>query len=265
MRPNSRSPSELRSIFGANLRALSNRYSSISDLSRQLSINRTQLNRYLSGESFPRPDVLARICDFFGLDARILLEPLEELEANDDPFSGRVLGPYLGPGSVNLPERLLPSGFYRFSRRAFVDRSRYVLGIVWVFREGQHTYFKGFEPKEAMVRQGLATEGSNRLFQGLVMMQNEGVTLMASRRNMGTFSFNYLHPASSFENNYWVGYACRTMREMPEADRVTRMVYEYLGRGTAHAIRASRVRGLHAEDMLPPLHYKYLQTERPFQ
>ena len=60
-----RSPSELRSMFGSNLRSLARTYPSISELSRQLGINRTQFNRYLAGESFPRPDVLARICDFF--------------------------------------------------------------------------------------------------------------------------------------------------------------------------------------------------------
>ena len=61
-------------MFGANLRQLAADYPSISDLARQLGINRTQFNRYLSGESFPRPDVLARICRFFEIDARVLLE-----------------------------------------------------------------------------------------------------------------------------------------------------------------------------------------------
>ncbi|MEP2204195.1 MAG: helix-turn-helix transcriptional regulator, partial [Tateyamaria sp.] len=55
MSASNRSPSELRSMFGANLRQLAAEYTSISDLARQLGINRTQFNRYLSGESFPRP------------------------------------------------------------------------------------------------------------------------------------------------------------------------------------------------------------------
>ena len=69
-------PAEIRSIFGANLLVLSKDYESITALALELGINRTQFNRYLSGESFPRPDVLSRICDFFKVDARILLEPL---------------------------------------------------------------------------------------------------------------------------------------------------------------------------------------------
>ena len=36
-----RNPTELRNMFGANLRSLAKRYPSISELSRQLGINRT--------------------------------------------------------------------------------------------------------------------------------------------------------------------------------------------------------------------------------
>ncbi|MBU2867162.1 helix-turn-helix domain-containing protein [Pacificibacter marinus] len=64
-------------MFGANLRTLSASALSIAELCRDLGINRTQFNRYLSGEAFPRPDVLDQICRYFGVDARILLEPLE--------------------------------------------------------------------------------------------------------------------------------------------------------------------------------------------
>ena len=91
-----RSPAELRSMFGANLRSLAQKFPSISELSRQLGINRTQFNRYLAGESFPRPDVLARICDFFEVDARVLLEPVEQIGQRDDVFSGGDLKEFLG-------------------------------------------------------------------------------------------------------------------------------------------------------------------------
>ena len=38
-------PAELRSMFGSNLRNLAKEFASISELSRQLGINRTQFNR----------------------------------------------------------------------------------------------------------------------------------------------------------------------------------------------------------------------------
>lgn len=76
----SESPAELRAMFGRNLRLLCQPYASVSALCRELGINRTQFNRYLSGESFPRPDILQRICAYFKVDARFLLQPLHELQ-----------------------------------------------------------------------------------------------------------------------------------------------------------------------------------------
>ena len=99
-----RSPAELRTVFGDNLRILSRDYPSISELTRRLGINRTQFNRYLSGESFPRPDVLDRICRFFGVDARILLEPVESLTTNNHVISGPFLSDFLANGTRNIPE-----------------------------------------------------------------------------------------------------------------------------------------------------------------
>lgn len=70
---------ELLSVFSRNLRLLTNGITSISALCQSLDINRVQFNRYLSGEATPRPLILRRICRHFGVDARILIDPLESL------------------------------------------------------------------------------------------------------------------------------------------------------------------------------------------
>ncbi|MGC0225182.1 helix-turn-helix domain-containing protein [Pseudooceanicola nitratireducens] len=70
-----------REHFAANLDILIQRRGlPISALCRELGINRTQFNRYKSAESWPRPDVLDRICRYFGVNARIYLEPLDQIE-----------------------------------------------------------------------------------------------------------------------------------------------------------------------------------------
>ena len=66
---------DVMSVFSQNLRVLTKNEPSISELCRKLSINRSQFNRYLSGQASPRPLLLQRICDYFNVDARILLEP----------------------------------------------------------------------------------------------------------------------------------------------------------------------------------------------
>ena len=107
-------PAELRSMFGSNLRNLAKEFASISELSRQLGLNRTQFNRHLSGESFPRPDVLARIYFFFKIDARVLLETVDRIRSGPDPIS---------------------SGFYRFTRHSFLEADKFLIGLAYVKRE----------------------------------------------------------------------------------------------------------------------------------
>lgn len=252
-------------MFGANLRILSQQYPSISDLSRRLGINRTQFNRYLSGESFPRPDVLDRICTFFDMDARILLEPVDTLSNRGQILTGPVLANFLGHGVANLPESVFPSGFYRFSRRSFVSDTQFVVGLVYVFRENNSVFVRGFEAKEAMRQQGLPADASTREFRGFATRQEDGIAMMISRRNSMTCSFNYLAQVASFENNFWVGYVTRTVRESASGNRATRMVYEHLGGDHASVWDAARNQGFKSEEDLMPFHRRLLQIGEDFR
>ena len=260
-----RSPAELRDMFGANLRLLSKRYPSISELSRQLGINRTQFNRYLSGESFPRPDVLDRICGFFDVDARILLDPVSNITARAHVLNGPVLADFVGVGVNDVPHDAFPSGFYRFSRRSFINNTQFVIGLVFVSRDGDHTYIRGYEAKESMVQQGLNADAKTREFRGYVTRQEEGIAMIVSRRNSMTCSFNYLARVASFENNFWVGYATRTVRESASGTRAARLVYEHLGNQPASIYSAARSSGLVGEEALMPYHRRLLQIDEPFR
>lgn len=259
-----KSPAELRSMFGANLRELSVGYASISDLSRQLGINRTQFNRYLSGESFPRPDVLARICAFFKVDARVLLEPVGDIGASRDPFSTPFLKDYVYAGVSDIPNELFPSGFYRFARRSFTRQDLFIVGVVMIRRDGSNTFMRGYESPDAMRVQDLPTDAQAREFRGVVMQQEDGIVIFVSRRNAMTSSFNYLSRAASIENNYWVGYVTRTVPESVGGLRATRMVYEYLGEKPSDALPAARETGFHTTAQLLPFHRRLLQPDNPF-
>ncbi|MDK3016308.1 helix-turn-helix domain-containing protein [Pseudodonghicola flavimaris] len=252
-------------MFGSNLRALAKQYSSISDLARKLDINRTQFNRYLSGESFPRPDVLDRICRFFDVDARILLEPVERLTENTQLLGSPFLAEFMGKSSVLIPESQFPSGFYRFSRRSFTDQSLFVVGVMYALREGGLTVVRGFEAKEAMRAQGLPVDARTREFRGYISQQEDGLAMMLSRRNSLTGSYNYMSRVSSFENNFWVGYTTRSMRESLTATRITRMVFEHLGRDTGTILAAARGTGFRSADELLPFHRRLLQIDAAFR
>ncbi len=260
-----RSPAQLRNMFGANLRQLSEGYPSISALSRDLGINRTQFNRYLSGESFPRPDVLARICAFFDVDARVLLEPVDEIPLNGGATGSSFLVDFMGDAVQNVPETDFPSGFYHFSRRSFVKDIDYVRGLVFVKRIGDSTFVRGFEPKVAMAMQGIPPAPQAREYRGYVQKIEEGITIIASRRNGLTASINFLNRVTSFQNNFWVGYVARTVRENSNSNRMARLVYEHLGNDFQRAMQLGRSAGFCVFDDLIPFHQRLLQPNDPFR
>lgn len=260
-----RTPAQLRNMFGANLRTLSENYRSISALSRELGINRTQFNRYLSGESFPRPDVLARICDFFHVDARVLLEPVDQITRDEGPVASKFLKDFMGETVRVVPEEDFPSGFYHFSRRSFVKETDFVRGLVHVTRQGNSTFLRGYEPKAAMAMQGIPPTPAAREYRGFVLKVEDGVTVMTARRGGITASINYLNRVTSFENNYWVGFVARTVRENSTATRMTRLVYEHLGHDPARILKEARAAGFCLFDALIPFHQRLLQPNDPFR
>ncbi|MCW9042336.1 MAG: helix-turn-helix domain-containing protein [Pseudopelagicola sp.] len=251
-------------MFGANLRVLADTYPSVSQLCRELGINRTQFNRYLSGESFPRPDVLHRICGFFDVDARILLEPIDTLQADHGVLNHPFINDYIGSGMTNIPKDVFPDGFYRFSRLSFTETDLIITGLVFVFRRDTHTFMRGYEAKEAMRQQGLPTDPTTREFRGVVLPQEEGVAALVSHRRTMATSFNYLNRVASFQNHYWAGYATRTVRESATGRRVARLVYEHLGAFGPSVLKAAREIGFCRTEDLIPYHRKLIQPERPF-
>ena len=68
-------------IFTDNLAKLIEEDESVSASAARIGINRTQFNRYRSGEALPQPEALTRICRAYGVDERILSVPLADLAA----------------------------------------------------------------------------------------------------------------------------------------------------------------------------------------
>lgn len=259
-------PAAIRRVFGDNLRQLSAQYASISSLCRDLGINRTQFNRYASGESFPRPDVLQQMCTFFGVDARILLEPLSTINgAPQELLSHPFIDQFFGKEPTFVPEPLFPTGFYSFVRRSFIDDDQFTVGLVHVKRDDGYTFLRGFEPRGAMLGQGLSTHPSDREYRGIVMRQQEGVMAIVTHRDSLACSFNFLTPETSFQSNIWEGYATRTVREKITGRRAARMVYEYLDHDTARILACARQSGLVSIDKVPVFHRRLLRLSEEFR
>ena len=260
------SPAKLRAMFGENLKLLCQRAASVSALCRDLGINRTQFNRYLNGESFPRPDILHRICTYFNVDARILLEPAQNIVGRKpDLMLHPELQDFISVSNIEIPEPTLPSGFYRFSRQSFTNPELFLQGLIYVYRADNYTFIRGHEAKNALAQQGLPTSPRNREFRGFLMAQDGGVAGFMSRRGSRTSSFTFLTRVPSFENNYWVGYVSRTIGESISAKLITRMVFEYLADDRHEIMSTARSAGLCERSDLVPYHHTLLRPDEPFQ
>lgn len=116
-------PQEVRDIFGNNLKNLIQTRGSVSQVCRDIGVNRTQFARYLAHEAHPRPDVLLRICTHFGVDARILTQPLDELRNADRRMPRPELNfPAFLDRLQSFDHGLMPDGYYRLVRPAFTVR-----------------------------------------------------------------------------------------------------------------------------------------------
>lgn len=257
---------EIRAVFGQNLRELVADQASVSDVCRRIGINRAQFNRYMNGESYPRPDRLKQICDFFGVDARILTEPLEErgsvgemaaIHPEMKEFATFMKDP--------IPESFFPSGIFRFSRRSFIFPDMYVMNLLRVYRVGLATFMKGNETLSVARDQGLSTSLKQREYRGMVQPLESGFCTFITQRNGLTGTFNFFSPVMALNQKFWQGYAIRTTPEVLDSSRASRVVFEYLGEDTQTILATARQRGFCSEESLPSFHKRLLNLDQPFR
>ena len=140
----------------------------------------------------------------------------------------------------------------------------FVQGLVYVYRKDGTTFVRGYETKKAMLQQGLPDDAISREFRGVLLAQEGGIAGLVSRRNSLSTSFNYLTQVPSFKNNYWVGYAARTVRESMTGSRITRLVYKHLGSYGTEVRKAAHEAGFYSAEDLDPYERNQLRIDAPF-
>lgn len=198
-----RTPEELRTMLGENLRQLVSGYPSVSEVCRRLGINRTQFNRYLSGESFPRPDVLDRICRFFGIDARILLTPLSEIPKTESAPLPPSLLKFFATGQLKREETLLCSGFHHVIETHPAEPRHTCHLLLFARNQGSHATVRAFDP----VTPG-ATPASREL-RGLAVRSGTTTQIMMAHRDAIGTRFYVLADATTPAASVRTGYSVR--------------------------------------------------------
>lgn len=164
-------------VFSENLKQLIDGRMSISKAAEAVDVSRIQFSRYLRGEAFPRPAELARICTFFDVDARILLEPLKAVAAHRvEEGAMHLLAQALERASQNaetfFQDDELPGGLYELWRRSMADETKFVRLPLQIQANGPSRKVRGYDP--AKLYSGSRTETLvQRRFDGVVFRQAE--------------------------------------------------------------------------------------------
>ena len=253
-----RSPEKVREIFGENLKSLTRSVGSVSHVCRELGINRAQFNRYLSSEAHPRPDVLEKICGYFGTDARILLAPLGELRGLDRLILGTAaeIGPFAARMRAIDPGRL-PDGFYRFMRMVEPDLVLVTLVSVKTGSAGVH-FANTMIPKSVQRRSGGSLTRQARRVTGIAMQSGDGIGILFLVPEAETLQYTFLDYSVLGSTRLFVGFSAVGFPGSAVGARIMPAMLDRLDGGLAAAIRFYRTCGMRPLASCPELMRDYL-------
>lgn len=237
--PSSRQKRSVLPVFGENLRMLTAARGTQSKVSSELDIGRVQFHRYLRGESYPKPNVLKRICDYFGVDARILIEPL-----TDDLLSEMMLSqapngpsPLRGAWAAALdyaaqdidffePTSSLEEGLYVAWQWCGVRKDTIIRRRIKVYRENGATVFRGYSPREFFPP---GTPLPKREYRGICLNQKSAGHVMISfyAKPFSMIGMTYVTPMPlSMNTSVFAGFSVMCRDELPGISRLSRVLLE---------------------------------------
>ena len=245
----SASPAELRMILGDNLRHLCRNTPSISELCRDIGINRTQFNRYLNGSAFPRPDVLFRICQHFSVDANILLHRLDAPKPQTAPVSPPV---GLAPNTQRpFDHYLLPDGMYRYWRKSFRQPDRAYCGMALISSRNGMKLWKGYDIHDVAIRPGTSRHARSSCYDGHLFQQFDGFVLMSRTPYNDQMNVTYFEYGMDALPDYFSGISFVTRRRLSEANRLTAIVMQRLPNACGVWLSSARGCGTRPFESIP--------------
>lgn len=232
---------DIRSIFGRNLRKLVNGDSPVTEIARDLGINRTQLNRYIYGEAFPRPDILHRICTYFGVDARILTQSLDEIDAEQrHPALGSSPIPTLEFEPVS--ENVFPDGFYIEWKQSWIYANMFTKHLLQASTDNGTRVTRirapsGFRPDLKGARYKLPLID----FHGIAVNQSDGFAIFDQGRGTHGVAMTAFRKGFMNVENVFPGYKLSAVvfnRQRHHFKGPT--ILQYIGRNCADILQVAR-------------------------
>ena len=248
-------------VFAANLRRLcSSRGISLAQAARDLDLGKVQFQRFLRAESFPKPNLLHRICLYFGTDARILTEawPFADLAAVTKTEAGPLGGleqaaRYAGLSPAYFePDPGLPDGHYTFFRRSMSLSGHIARSVVQIKTLERCRVLRSYDVPVPPLPGWPPRSLQEREFRGMVFRQAVGTTIILVHTASQALSSIYLQPQTShFADTRYYGVTNYGRMSQPEVTNTTRVVWIAVPPRLSVILRAHRARGLYKPDAVP--------------
>ncbi|MEZ5779318.1 MAG: helix-turn-helix transcriptional regulator [Paracoccaceae bacterium] len=253
-------------VFGDNLRFLCSTRGSQTSVAAALGIGKVQFQRYLKGQSFPKPNLLKQVCDFFGVDARILTERIDPI-TGEFASAGKAPGPpptamaevmsYACPRQDYFPkESVLEDGLY-IAWRNSLSREDMVVAIPFLVKTlHAGRVVRGLDPK-VMFASGAVRRGPGltnpREFRGALMESHNGCSIVFFHSEpVGTVTHVFVAPNIARNDGRFIGFASTGRREYPGLRRMSRLVLIPAGRRMGDAVRVARQVGFYEPGQIEP-------------
>ena len=193
MNPITKSATEIRSIFSANLVLLSKRFDSLSEMSRVTGIERTKLSRFIHGKASPTPEILYRICNYFDLDANILFSPLQDTipVSSQSTGSANELFQQISAQSYELRDDQLPDGLYCHWQEAISQPGQISMDIVRIYRKNGCKYWKSYDHHATYGFAPEFRERHRRLVSGVLLGSDSGFICIQFNKSLDVINFCY--------------------------------------------------------------------------
>lgn len=224
-----RPASAIRSVFSENLKQLCDRDGTVTDIARQLGINRAQFVRYLNGESSPRPEILDTICRYFGYDARILLEPLSNLGQAQPSVSEAFSVAGMDEDVLIHDTTGLPDGFYKYWKVPFTFKGSVYVTLSHVKTIDGVRYIKTIDHR-SFYRDKVVGQYAYRLRRcdGWLFSQRHGHSFLLTYGRNRTTIYGYLEHAHGFNSHLYAGFTAISNPQKHGVRRVSNIVFEKL-------------------------------------
>lgn len=256
-------------IFERNLRQPCKRVGTIAEVADHLDVNRVQMNLILNGESFPKPGLMKRICDYFQVDARILLQPLSELEngvpsslkANMRMAAALDYALYGKDFTVSADDEanIIPDGLHLLLRPSFLWRDTIWVSMVRFFSRNDVRLVRGIDPVAKGMNRSDAVPIRSREFRGAATRTTDGISFIyTSNLPNSILGVDHFTTRSLRTYGFLTG-RCMFMSPSNPIDRsVVPCILQPLEQNTAEILRTARQAGFRDLSEVPSRYHATL-------